>query len=88
MEKRWCSFHKRMESVNEFQENSFNADGKQNVCAKGQNYYMSNYYSLHKEAMHKKSCVYSLLRRGVISEEQKNSQIRSINKKYGISSRI
>jgi len=88
MKKKWCSAHQCMEPVSRFQKNCTTKDGKQNVCAEVLNSYMNSYYYDHKDALIEKQLVYYHFRNDHITEEQKNKQIRSINKRYGISSRI
>ena len=68
--------------------NSYKKYGLQDYCRVGQNAMMNTYNEEHREPVNQKSLVYADYRKGKIDEEEKVTLIRSINKQYGIKSRV
>lgn len=83
-----CYYHHKMEPIDNFQKNDFNKDCLQNNCRVGQNKMVGDYNKINSEPVSKKNAVYAKRRNGKITEDQKNIQIRKINKQYGIKSRV
>lgn len=87
-QKKMCMYHHKLEPINYFQKNSYKKDGLQDCCRVGQNAMMNIYNEEHREPVNQKSLVYADHRKGKIDEEKKVTLIRSINKQYGIKSRV
>ena len=87
-QKKMCMYHHKLEPISHFQKNSYKKDGLQDCCRVGQNTMMNIYNEEHREPVNQKSLVYANYRKGKIDEEEKVALIRSINKQYGIKSRV
>jgi hypothetical protein len=88
MEKKWCGFHQKFESIEHFQKNAFKKSGYQDHCREGQKVFTDGYNSSHREAINEKCAISQKFYSGLITRTQQIALIKRINKKYGIVSRI
>lgn len=86
--KKWCSYHKKIEPVSNFQKDIYKSDGLQNSCRQAQNKYMESYNDAHRDAINEKGMISQKYRQGKITRLQKIELITNINKKYGITTRL
>ena len=85
---KWCGFCQKMESVKNFQKNSFKESGYQDHCRKGQKFYTGNYNENNREAINEKSLINAKYYNNKITRNQQIQLITKVNKKYGIKTRI
>ena len=81
---KWCSYHRRFESIDVFSANRTTKDGLQDVCKEAQSVLNAQYYSEHRTAMLAKNSVWVDYSKGNISEINKAKKYIKINNQYGI----